>query len=135
MSDIKWLDDKDTLIGALGITILPVKEGCYQARMKVDNRTCQNYGMLNGGASLALAETLCGYASHLLCDSSHIPCGIQVSGNHLCKGKFGSTVTATARAVKTGKKVHVWDVKIKDEDDVLISCVRVTNLIVEKSDN
>lgn len=132
MSEIKWLEDKDTLTGALGITLLPSKEGCYQASMKVDNRTCQNYGILNGGASIALAETLCGYASQNLCSSDEYPCGVQVSASHISKGRFGSTVTATAKAIKTGHTMHVWDVEIKDDSGVLLSTVRVTNLIVKK---
>lgn len=134
MVSMHWRHNDDTLIGSLGINIIEEEfdGGIFKATMPVDNRTCQNYGILNGGASIALAETLSGFASYRHCDESHVPCGIQVSANHLNMARFGATVTALARPAKLGRNMHVWDVEIRDENGLIISKISVTNMIIEK---
>ena len=73
-----------TSMGAhLGIQFLEMEEGYVKAQMPVDERTCQPFGILNGGASLALAEIVAGHGSIPLCSANEMPCGIQVSANHL----------------------------------------------------
>jgi uncharacterized protein (TIGR00369 family) len=99
------------------------------ATMKVDERNRQPFGFLSGGASLALAENLAGVGSSALCPGK-ICVGISVSGEHVKAVAEGDTVTATAHLVSKGRKLHVWDVHIKDSAGDLISTVHVTNYII-----
>lgn len=114
----------------LGIRFLPPdEEGNPRAQMPVDHRTCQPYGIVNGGASLTLAETLTGHASAELCAEDEMACGIQVSGNHISSAKVGETLTATARLLHKGSGTHIWDVNIRTDNGKLVSSVRVLNYI------
>ena len=125
---------KDSLISNLGIRIESVGEGELTASMPVSAKTIRPGGILHGGASLALAETLAGLGSILIIDSSTYDArGIQVSANHVSGVKEG-VVTATAKIIHQGKQTHVWNVDITNNDGKLISTVRVTNMIVKKND-
>lgn len=108
----------------------PEPDTCV-GRLHVDERTVQPFGFLSGGATLALAETLAGVGSVSLCPDS-ICMGMNVSGNHLHAARFGETVTATARIIHRGGQTHVWHVDVRNEDDILISTVSVTNFILKK---
>ena len=101
------------------------------ARMKVDENSRQPMGYLSGGASLALAETLAGAGSSVLCPGK-ICVGINVSGTHVKAVPEGDTVTAVARIVHTGNTLHVWNVDITDTSGELISTASVTNYIIDK---
>ena len=84
----------------LGIVFLPTDEdGTTHAEMPVDHRTCQPYGTLHGGASLALAESLAGYGSWAYCAPNEVPFGMQVSGNHISPVRVGNKVLASGRLV------------------------------------
>jgi 1,4-dihydroxy-2-naphthoyl-CoA hydrolase len=126
---IEW---KNTLMGALGIKIIKKSDGFITATMPVDNRTCQTYGVLHGGASLALAETVAGIGSMDICEKNEIPCGLSVSGNHVLAVTLGHTVTAKGSLMFKGKTTHVWNVDIRNEEDELVSTVRIVNHIVMK---
>lgn len=127
-------DMPHTLIGSLGIRFTLVAEGLVKATMPVDERTCRPGGILNGGASVALAETIAGHGSVPLCDADHTPCGIQVSANHVKMAPVGSIVEGTARLIHRGRTMHVWNVDVTLPDGTLISTARVVNLIVKKRD-
>lgn len=101
------------------------------ARMKVDENSRQPMGYLSGGASLALAETLAGAGSSVLCPGK-ICVGINVSGTHVKAVPEGDTVTAMAHIVHTGNTLHVWNVDITDTSGELISTASVTNYIIDK---
>ena len=120
---------KGTFINLLGIEFTGIGEGYIEASMPVDDKL-QPMGHLHGGASLALAETIASGGSYLLVDhEKYDVLGLQVSGNHLAvvdKGKLH----ARAEIIHQGSKTHVWDVKIKNEEDKLISVVRVTMMVV-----
>lgn len=117
----------------LGIVFLPTDaDGTIHAEMPVDHRTCQPYGTLNGGASLALAETLTGQGSLFLCGPDEISLGIQVSGNHISPVKIGGKVIAHGTLIHKGSSTHIWDVKITTPEGRLVSTVRVVNYIVKK---
>lgn len=118
-----------SMIEHLGITFVPTSDGTVQAEMPVDHRTSQPFGMLSGGASLALAEMLAGYGSQQLCEEGKYPCGIQVSGNHLSGVPIGGKVIATGRLIHQGRSSHVWDVDITTPEGRLVSTVRVVNFI------
>ncbi len=122
-------DSRPTMISALGIELVstPDSDKCT-ATMPVDGRTCQPYGLLNGGASLALAENLAGAGSQALCPDCHCM-GISVSGQHLKPAKAGTTVTAVAHLIHKGQTLHHWTVTITDEQGDTVSAVSVTNYI------
>lgn len=116
----------------LGIVFLPDDgEGnTVRAEMPVDHRTSQPFGMLSGGASLALAEMLAGYGSLKRCGKGRRPCGIQVSGNHVSGVKSGGKVIATGTLVHRGQSSHVWNVDVRTPEGRLVSTVRVVNMIL-----
>ena len=116
----------------MGVEFLTMEEGKVTARMPVDHRTCQPYGILNGGASLALAEMVAGHGSVPLCSDNEMPCGIQVSANHVSMVKIGSYVTATGTLVHRGRTMHIWNVDITSAEGRLVSTARIVNQIVKR---
>lgn len=116
---------------ALGMQFLstPEPDTC-RATMPVDGRTCQPYGYLSGGASLALAEIMAGVGSQALCPGK-LCLGVSVSGQHVKSAPTGQTVTATARLVHGGRTLHVWQVTVCDEAGDTLSTISVTNCIVK----
>lgn len=124
-----------SIVTTLGIVFLPPEKDFVRATMPADDRTCQPFGLLSGGASLALAEAVAGYGSCLLCDKGELAVGIQVSASHLRTVPKGKTVTATGTVLHKGKTTHVWNVDIHDDMGRLISTARVTNqIIVQRTD-
>ena len=88
--------------------------------------------MLHGGASVALAETLGGAASHLFVDNGeHEIRGIEITANHL-KGKREGIVKATAKIINQGKTLHLWEIRIEDEEGSLLSLCKLTNIVLDK---
>ncbi len=142
MSEVKTFNQ--TLLSNLGIELYPSMQDVLSgqnlqdieimATMPVDERTIQPFGFLSGGASLALAETLAGYASRLHCKDGFYPLGMQVSANHLASIAYDLSnkqkVVARAKAVHIGNSTHVWDVNIQDEQGKNISAARITNIIL-----
>jgi 1,4-dihydroxy-2-naphthoyl-CoA hydrolase len=123
---------KDSFIGYLDIEFLEYGENFIIARMPVDEKKLQPMGVLHGGASLALAETVASAGSFLLVDETKYDVlGLQVTGNHVSTFSMGE-VTARAEIVHKGNSTHVWDVKITSDTGKLISIARVTNMIIEK---
>lgn len=130
---IEALNDlcKGTFISFLGIQFIGFGEDYIEASMPVDNKL-QPMGLLHGGASLALAETIASGGSYLLVDpEKYDVLGLQVSGNHLSTVTNG-TLYARADIIHRGKTTHIWDVKIKGDNGKLISVTRVTMMIVKK---
>jgi len=121
-----------TLIENLGIQITSGSSEKVEAEMPVDERTCRPGGILHGGASLALAETMAGYGSMLICNGDEIAVGIQVSGNHISQAYLGEIIYGKACIVHLGKSTHIWNVDLFSNDGKLISTVRVTNSILKK---
>lgn len=125
-------DLSDSMGAHLGIKFQTVQEGYVKATMPVDARTCQPFGILNGGASLALAEIVAGHGSVPLCSPDQMPCGIQVSANHVRMVRTGSYVEATGRLIHRGRSSHIWNVDITDPEGRLVSTARIVNQIVKK---
>ncbi len=123
---------KGTMIEALGIRFLPTDDEVALAEMPICDATRQYFGILHGGASLTLAETIAGAASlHVTgYDESKKVCGVQVSGNHVAMSPTEGKVYGRATAVSIGKSTHVWNVDVVDEQGNLISTERVTNRIL-----
>jgi len=123
---------KGTFISFLGIDFLDYGDDFIEARMPVDNKL-QPMGLLHGGASLALAETIASGGSYLLVDpEKYDVLGLQVSGNHLSTVSEGM-LYARAEIIHHGKTTHLWDVKIKNDAGKLICVARVTMMIVKKT--
>lgn len=117
----------------LGIEYLEVKTGYVYARMPIDERTVQPSGILHGGSSLALAETLGGVGSLLLVDAAEYDVrGSHVSANHVLGGK-GDWVYGKATIIHQGKNTHLWNIDIFDQQEKLISTCRLTNFIIKKN--
>ncbi|HPE77273.1 MAG TPA: PaaI family thioesterase [Draconibacterium sp.] len=134
MKEIDQLNDfcANSMIGVLGIVFTHFKINSIHATMPVNNKTCQPNGILHGGASLAFAESLAGAGSYLLIDrEKYNAFGMQVSGNHISSVDKGELI-GDAQLIHKGKTTHIWEVKISDDNNKLISVVRVTNIITEK---
>jgi len=123
---------KGALMGHLGIQYTYASENRIEATMPVDHRTRQPFGILHGGATLALAETVAGLGSMILCLPDEVSVGMQVSGNHVSSAHEGDTVRAVATIIHKGRSSHVWDVQVYTSTDKLISSVRVLNSVIKK---
>jgi 1,4-dihydroxy-2-naphthoyl-CoA hydrolase len=124
--------NKNTLAELLEIEFISFEKNQLSAKMPVNEKTRQPFGYLHGGASLALAETIASSGSYLIADpEKESVFGIQVSCNHVASIKEGFVI-ATANLIQKGKRTHIWDVKITDNNGKNISLCRVTNKIVEK---
>lgn len=118
-----------TLLGALGIEMIEMTKERVTAKMPVDARTHQPYGILHGGASAALAETVASVGSYLVAkESNSIAVGVDLNITHL-KSKRHGWVTGIASPVKIGKNLHVWSIQIVDEDGDLIATAKLTTMI------
>lgn len=123
---------KGTMAEVLDIRFTEIGDNYLKASMPVDNRTRQPYGLLHGGASAALAETIGSVASSLCIDTEKQICvGIEINCNHI-RGKKDGLVTATAEALHIGNTTHVWDIKIRDEREKLVCAGRLTVAILKK---
>ncbi len=120
------------LMGNLGIQYTYVSQDRVEATMPVDHRTRQPFGILHGGATLALAETVAGLGSMILCQPDEFVVGMQVSGNHISSAHEGDTVRAVGTIVHKGRSSHVWNVDVFTSTNKLVSSVRVVNSILKK---
>lgn len=121
-----------TLMETLGIEFTLLSPGRVEAVMPVGKHVCQPFGILHGGATLALAESIAGQGSLLLCEADEIPAGIQVSCNHVASAREGDKVRAVGTIIHRGRSTHVWNIDIFTTSDKLVSSVRVVNSILKK---
>ena len=123
---------KNTLMQTLNIEYTDAGEDFLVATMPVNSSVHQPMGLLHGGASVALAESV-GSAASMLCVNSELSeiRGIEISANHL-KAKRDGMVTATARIVHKGRSIHLWEIKITDENNALISLCKLTNMVLPR---
>lgn len=121
-----------TLGGHLGIEFTGIGEDFLKARMPVDERTRQPYGLLHGGASAVLAETLGSVASSLVIDMVRYNCvGLEINANHVRAVRDGF-VTGTVTPLHIGATTHVWDIRIHDDRTKLVCVSRLTVAILKK---
>lgn len=120
------------LMGNLGIQYTYASEDRVEATMPVDHRTRQPFGILHGGATLALAETVAGLGSMILCQPDEIVVGMQVSGNHISSAHEGDTVRAVGTIVHKGRSSHIWNVDVFTSTNKLVSSIRVVNSVMKK---
>ena len=123
---------RHALMGNLGIQYTYASDERVEATMPVDYRTRQPFGILHGGATLALAETVAGLGSMIICESDEIVVGMQVSGNHISSAHEGDTVRAVATIVHKWRSSHVWNVDVFTSTNKLVSSIRVVNSVIKK---
>lgn len=124
--------NKGTMMEQLEIEYLDVGKGTITAKMPVNEKTFQPEKILHGGANLAIAETIAGLGSALLVDLKIFSVrGAQISANHVGIANKGY-VFATGNLIHKGSNTHVWNIDIKDEQNILLSTCRITNIIVKK---
>ena len=123
---------RHALMGNLGIQYTYASDERVEATMPVDYRTRQPFGILHGGATLALAETVAGLGSMIICEPDEIVVGMQVSGNHISSAHEGDTVRAVATIVHKGRSSHVWNVDVFTSTNKLVSSIRVVNSVIKK---
>lgn len=121
-----------TLMGALGIKFSRITETSLEATMPVDHRTHQPFGILHGGASVALAETLGSVGANLCIDSEEFRCvGLEINANHLSAVSSGF-VTGVATPLHLGRTTHVWEIRVTSDQGKLVCISRLTMAILPK---
>ncbi|MRG45615.1 hotdog fold thioesterase [Chitinophaga sp. SYP-B3965] len=123
---------KDTMAALLGMEFTEIGPDCLRAMMPVDHRTKQPYGLLHGGASAALAETVGSVASALIIDPEKQICvGLEINANHI-RGIKEGYVHALVKPLHIGGSTHVWDIRITDDHHKLVCVSRLTVAILPK---
>ena len=123
---------KNTLAEHLGIEFITVGEDFLEARMPVEARTHQPMGLLHGGASVVLAETLGTVGATLCVDDHKQYCvGLEINANHI-KGVRSGFVTGVARPLHIGGKTQVWEIRISNEQKELVCVSRITMAVLDK---
>ena len=129
VDDIKT---KDTMVEHLGIEVTELGDDFVRGTMPVDDRTKQPFGILHGGASVALAETLASYGGYLTIDPEkyHVV-GVEINANHLKVARSG-IVTGKCSPIKRGRSTQVWQTEITNENNELICVSRITLMVLDK---
>ena len=131
LSDVNKFN-KGCCVEHLDIRVTNFGDDYLVATMPVDERTRQPYGVLHGGASCVLAESVGSIASNLVLDSSkYYAAGLEINANHVRPVQSG-LVTAKAKVVHLGKSTHIWDIRITDEKDKLVCISRLTMAVIKK---
>jgi len=125
----KW--SQNTLAEHLGIEFVEIGDDFLVARMPVNAKTHQPLGLLHGGASVALAETLGSVAATLCLDENKFCVGLEINANHL-KGVRNGFVKGTTKPIHIGKQTHVWEIRILNDLNELICISRITMAVLEK---
>lgn len=142
MADAIWFSEVEldalnsmlehTLASTLGIRVVEIGPDYLQATMPVDDRTRQPFGILHGGASVALAETLGSLAAYLVIDpNEYVAVGLDINANHVRPLSDG-IVYGRVEAVHIGRRTHVWQIHIRDGRDRLVSISRLTIAVISR---
>ncbi|HEY6941253.1 hotdog fold thioesterase [Dokdonella sp.] len=124
--------NRDCLVEHLGMRVTAVGDDWVQGTMPVDARTKQPFGLLHGGASVALAESLGSLAGNLCIDAGEMAVGLDINANHV-RAVTDGEVTGTARAVHLGRTTQVWEIRIVDARDRLVCISRLTLAVVPRA--
>jgi 1,4-dihydroxy-2-naphthoyl-CoA hydrolase len=118
---------------ALGIEFQHIAKEKVIASMPVNENSVQPFGVLHGGASVALAETLCSVGGWFLLDDLEATVvGVEINANHIRSVKMGGKVTGMARPIHTGRKIQVWECEIRDEREKLVCSSRCTLAVINR---
>lgn len=119
----------DSAVSHLGIEFLEVGDDFISARVPVDTRTCQPFGLLHGGVSVVLAETLGSCAANFACPPEQQAVGLDINANHL-RGVRSGWVTGTTRPVHVGRTTQVWQIELRNEAGQLTCTSRITMAVL-----
>ena len=123
---------QNTMTSAIGIEITDIGDDFISGKMPVDERTVQPFGLLHGGASAALAETLGSIAGGIkVYSNNETVVGIEINANHLKSAREG-WVYGKATPIRIGKKIQVWDIRITNESDEMVCVSRLTLAVIPK---
>lgn len=126
----KW--GPGTMAEAIGIEFTAIGDDYLEARMPVDHRTLQPMGLLHGGASVALAETMGSVAAMACLDDTKQYCvGLEINANHIRSARSGF-VKGTTKPIHIGKKTQVWEIRITNEQEELVCISRITMAVLDK---
>ncbi|HWK52789.1 MAG TPA: hotdog fold thioesterase [Hyphomicrobiales bacterium] len=120
-----------TMCEHVGMVITEIGDEHLTGTLPVDERTCQHMGIIHGGASVVLAETLGSLASTLCCDDSHYVVGLDINANHIRAGR-PPLVTGVARPLHIGSTTMVWEIHITDTEDRLVCVSRLTCAVLQQ---
>ena len=123
--------NRNCLVEHLGMQITEIGDDYLRGTMPVDERTKQPFGLLHGGASVALAESLGSTAGNLCIETSEMAVGLEINANHLRAATTGF-VTGTARPAHIGRSTQVWEIRIEDERERLVCISRLTMAVVPR---
>lgn len=123
--------NRGCLVEHLGMRVTEVGDDHVRGTMPVDARTRQPFGLLHGGASVALAESLGSLAGNLCLDANEMAVGLDINANHL-RAVTGGVVTGTARSLHIGRTTQVWEIRIEDERGRLVCISRLTLAVVPR---
>lgn len=130
LTDIEWMS-KNNMLEHIGIEIIEITNNSLRGKMPVDKRTKQPKGILHGGASAALAESLGSLASNLVVDSDKFSCvGLEINANHIRSVNQGF-VYGTTFPIHIGRRTHVWNIEIRNEADKLVCISRITMVVLK----
>ena len=122
----------NTMVSHIGIEFTEIGDDYIRGRMPVDRRTHQPYGLLHGGASVTLAETLGSIGAALCVDPERYQVvGLEINANHV-RGVREGWVTGTARPLHRGRTTQLWEIKISDDAGKLVCVSRITMAVIEK---
>lgn len=119
----------NTAVSHLGIEFVEIGDDFMSARVPVNRQTCQPYGLLHGGVSVVLAETLGSCGAAFACPPGHKVVGLDINANHL-RGVSSGWVTGTARAVHIGRTTQVWQIDLRDDEGNLTCVSRITMAVL-----
>ena len=123
---------KGNMVAHLGIEFTAIEADAISAKMPVDNRTTQPHGLLHGGASVVLAETLGSIAANCSVDNSKYYCvGLEINANHIRSVKSGFVI-GTTKPLHIGKTTQVWEISIRDEQEHLVCISRITMAVLAR---
>ncbi len=124
--------NEKTIAKLIGIEVLEIGDDFIRARMPVDERTHQPYGILHGGASVVLAETLGSMGANFVVDSSKYYCvGLDINANHISSVRSG-WVEGVAKPIHIGRSTQVWEIRLTDEANKLVCISRLTMSVLER---
>ncbi len=125
--DILNQSSKNTMVEHLDIVFSGIGDDYLEATMPVSHKTVQPFRILHGGASVALAETLGSVASNIIVSPDNLQIvGLEINANHLKSAKEGQMVTGRVSPIRIGRKIHVWQIEIRDEQEKLCCTSRLT---------
>lgn len=127
--DSFWAAHEGTLPGLLGLRLIEIGPDFLRAEMPVDHRHVQPHGILHGGGSVVVTETMGSFAGAMAAPEGHRVVGVEVNANHLAPVRRGDSVTAFCRPIRLGRSLQVWEIELRRGDGTLTCVSRLTTAV------